>query len=246
MTKSYTQAQLIAQTIIQSILEKKYTPGSYLPAERDFAKNLGVNRGTLREALRILESMKIIAIKRGKGIEVMDYKSQGTIDLLPHFLKLGCPGMDFKVVVTELLTMRRTIVQEIIRLAACHGDPAKMGTLRKEVEAISRHMTEPMSFAKMDLIFLQKLTQFSGILPVIWLYNTLMNIPEEIITLFADLVPAPANYCEVCMEILQSIERRNYQEAQRVYREYSETHDHQMLSLLTSFGTPAGDEFLKG
>lgn len=41
--------------------------GDKIPSERDFAKMLGVSRGTLRDALRILESQKVIVTKMGDG-----------------------------------------------------------------------------------------------------------------------------------------------------------------------------------
>ena len=47
------------------ILEDGMGPGAKLPAERALAARLGVNRHTLREALRTLEISGIIQLKRG-------------------------------------------------------------------------------------------------------------------------------------------------------------------------------------
>jgi len=57
--------------VIELIKEKirggELEPGERLPAEVNFAKELGVSRNTLREALRILEEESIVVRKHGIG-----------------------------------------------------------------------------------------------------------------------------------------------------------------------------------
>ena len=62
---------LIEQTV-ENLLEminvqKKLVRGDKLPNENDLAAQLMVSRGTLREAVRILETQDILKIERGKG-----------------------------------------------------------------------------------------------------------------------------------------------------------------------------------
>jgi len=51
----------------QMISSNTWSPGGRLPPERELAKTLGVGRATLREALRILETRGVLAIKTGSG-----------------------------------------------------------------------------------------------------------------------------------------------------------------------------------
>jgi GntR family transcriptional repressor for pyruvate dehydrogenase complex len=65
-------SDLIVEQIDEMIASKKLQPGQILSSERELVKELQVSRASLREALRILESMGVIEIKPGRGIFVAD------------------------------------------------------------------------------------------------------------------------------------------------------------------------------
>jgi DNA-binding FadR family transcriptional regulator len=56
---------LLAQRIVSEITDRGLAPGTMLPSEQEMLTEYGVARGTLREALRYLESQGILAIKPG-------------------------------------------------------------------------------------------------------------------------------------------------------------------------------------
>ena len=61
-------ADSIAQTILKMIeVENRFSIGDKLPNENELAKELGVSRSTLREAIKILTTNGVLEIKRGKG-----------------------------------------------------------------------------------------------------------------------------------------------------------------------------------
>lgn len=55
----------VADAIIERIVNRTLPPGALLPPETTLAGQFGVNRGTLREALRELESNGLVARQRG-------------------------------------------------------------------------------------------------------------------------------------------------------------------------------------
>ncbi len=57
--------QDVVEQIQDAILSKKLAPGTRLPAERDLKEMFNTSRGTLREALRVLEQKGLIEIKLG-------------------------------------------------------------------------------------------------------------------------------------------------------------------------------------
>ena len=65
-------SDLIVEQIDEMIVSKKLNPGQILSSERELVNELQVSRASLREALRILESMGVIEIKPGRGIFVAD------------------------------------------------------------------------------------------------------------------------------------------------------------------------------
>jgi len=60
-------AVLAAQRIIRDVVRRGLKPGDFLPPERTMLDIYEVGRGTLREALRLLEFQGVIAIKPGPG-----------------------------------------------------------------------------------------------------------------------------------------------------------------------------------
>lgn len=61
-------SEMIADDILYMInVEKRFSDTMKLPNENDFAKELNVNRATLREAIRILATSGVLEIKRGVG-----------------------------------------------------------------------------------------------------------------------------------------------------------------------------------
>ena len=68
MADSKLLADSIAQTILKMIeVENRFSIGDKLPNENELAKELGVSRSTLREAVKILTTNGVLEIKRGKG-----------------------------------------------------------------------------------------------------------------------------------------------------------------------------------
>lgn len=74
--------QYAEERLVLSILNGKYAPGSHLPAERELAKELGVTRQTLREALQRLAKDKWVTVQHGKPTTVNHYKQDGGLGVL--------------------------------------------------------------------------------------------------------------------------------------------------------------------
>src|SRR3954465_6709508 len=55
----------LADSITETILRDGLQPGSRLPPEREMGEQFGVGRGTLREALRVLEAEGLITVRSG-------------------------------------------------------------------------------------------------------------------------------------------------------------------------------------
>jgi DNA-binding FadR family transcriptional regulator len=62
----------IADQLRRAVAGGEFARGSRLPAERDLARQLGVSRPSLREALIALEIEGVIEVRTGSGIYVLD------------------------------------------------------------------------------------------------------------------------------------------------------------------------------
>ena len=65
----------IVETFKQAIIHGDLQPGQRLPSEAELSQQLGVGRGTVREAMKMLEALGVVNIKRGDGTYITDKPS---------------------------------------------------------------------------------------------------------------------------------------------------------------------------
>src|SRR5947208_9814044 len=73
----------IADQIAALIQKGEYGKGERLPPERDLAKQLGVSRPSVREALIALEVEGYVEVRVGSGVYVLGRHSRGSSAALP-------------------------------------------------------------------------------------------------------------------------------------------------------------------
>ena len=67
-----TRVDLAVEQIIQVILDRDMKAGDKLPNEYDLARELGVGRSTLREAIKRLVARNILTARQGAGTFVSE------------------------------------------------------------------------------------------------------------------------------------------------------------------------------
>jgi fatty acid metabolism transcriptional regulator FadR len=127
------ERQRVADEIVEQlrslILTGQYRPGSKLPAERELARTLGVNRASLREALKKLEHLGLVRIRQGDGTRVENFMETAGLELVTHLLPLAQRG--YPEIIRDALEMRRLVAREIARLAAVRRDADDLVRLRE-------------------------------------------------------------------------------------------------------------------
>ena len=79
----------VADQIRDAILAGEYQPGDLLPSERELSQQFDANRTTIREGLAQLEHQGLIERRQGARGRVLDYRSTGSIELLPDLVRLS-------------------------------------------------------------------------------------------------------------------------------------------------------------
>ena len=122
------------------ILEGELAPGDRLPSERVMMETFGVSRPTVREALRVAESMGLVAVRHGDpgGPRVLGMPSVGVSRVLDSLLSAE------RTSVAELLEARMVLEGTAARLAAA-GRPRNWARWSKLTGKWSRHRLSPNS-----------------------------------------------------------------------------------------------------
>lgn len=78
--------RIIQDQIKLYITENKLESGDLLPPEGQLANDLGVSRGSVREAIKALESLGIVEVRHGDGVRVRAFNFDSIFDLLSYGL----------------------------------------------------------------------------------------------------------------------------------------------------------------
>ena len=72
----------IINRIKEALINKELKPGDYLPTEAELMKNLGVSKTSLREAIKMLQALGVVDVKRGHGTKIREHPADSMIDPL--------------------------------------------------------------------------------------------------------------------------------------------------------------------
>jgi GntR family transcriptional repressor for pyruvate dehydrogenase complex len=111
-------------------------PGDKLPSERKLCENFGASRNSVREALKILSSRRLIQIQVGRGSFITDFAAPGNEPVQLLWEKNNDVPLD------KLLEFRLAIEPEIAALAARRIDEKRLRELEKTLENLRESIKE--------------------------------------------------------------------------------------------------------
>lgn len=114
----------IADQIAALIRRGEFKPGSRLPPERDLAKQLGVSRPSVREALIALEVEGFVEVRIGSGVYVTSAQSRRSGG------RAGKPSLPPDSGPFELIDARRLVESECAAQAARHASAAQVRQMK--------------------------------------------------------------------------------------------------------------------
>ena len=140
---------LVARALAERIAHLE--PGMMLSSEREMIAELGVGRGTLREALRLLELQGLIRVKPGPGggpvVQQLDHRPLA--DNLALFLQ------NSNVTFGEILHARELIEAELASLAARNATQDEIAAIKTSISAMEEHIDDETYFLEENRRFHQ-------------------------------------------------------------------------------------------
>jgi DNA-binding FadR family transcriptional regulator len=149
----------IAAQLRNDILGGTYKAGERLPAERDLASRLGVNRGSVREALKKLEQMGLVMIRRGDGATVR-HLHEASIEIVRHLLIVN--GVVNRRLLEQVLDAHEMLVAGAAHLAVERGSAEDHRRARELLQQLTRPgISDGERVALFDAL-VELMTQASG------------------------------------------------------------------------------------
>ncbi len=118
----------------RDIVSGALQPGTRIVAD-DAAAQLGVSRTVVREAVRVLESMGLLTVRRRVGITVLPPEDWNPFDA--NIIRWRLAGPDRLAHLQSLSELRSAIEPLAARLAAVHATPQQCGALTAAVIGMS-------------------------------------------------------------------------------------------------------------
>lgn len=146
----------VQEAIRTYIVEHSLRPGEALPPETDLARQLGVSRNSVREAVKALESLGILEARRGSGLYVAEFSFDPLLDNLTYGLRF-----DFDQL-AELLEVRRVLETGLVSKATQAMSPASLEALGQTVEQMRQRAEANESITEEDRRFHQNLFEPLG------------------------------------------------------------------------------------
>ena len=102
----------IIELVKEKIVNGELSPGDKLPSEQEMVDQLGVSRTSIREAIKILEAIGVIKIRRGNGMYLTSSTSTSNLDPLIFNLILHSNEVD------KLIEFRQYFEHMVVDLAS--------------------------------------------------------------------------------------------------------------------------------
>src|SRR5690606_4300426 len=131
--------QSIFEVLRQRIRKGDWLPGTRLPSITKLAQEMEVSTGSVREALRSLQSIGMVRIEHGRGVFVTD--SALASNLSRHFQDMNI-GL-----VIALAEARRILEPELAALAAERGTDSELELIEYLAKQMEHKAREKQDFA---------------------------------------------------------------------------------------------------
>ena len=157
-------AGTVVRLVRKAIVNREYSWNDQLPAERQLAGQLGVSRGTVREALRRLEEMGLVTRKPGNGTFVRYRAPLDSIDIAEMTSPL------------ELIDVRLAVEPMITRHALTNASARDLERLGKTLHNLEQCNSDAAEFSRRDEEFHLELAECTRNPLMIMIYRQINDV----------------------------------------------------------------------
>lgn len=179
--------EIVVKRLVTDIFNNKLQAGEKLPTERRLSVLMGVDRTSLRVALKQLESMQLLDIRQGDGIYVRDYKKFAGIDFLRMMLSLEETDIDTFVgeyLIEEIWNFWMEFMPLMIRMAMARATPMAMKRFVDVFDAELENLDNREKIVELEVLSQEMIAENAGNLLVLLLSNSTRQMRLQIVRRF--------------------------------------------------------------
>jgi GntR family transcriptional repressor for pyruvate dehydrogenase complex len=155
MSNTLPLTDRVAVALLEKIDGGAFRPGGKLPSENSLAKQFGVSRTVLREAISRLKHEGVVEGRQGSGVYLTEQAG-----VKPLRIEIAC--VESLESVLQIIELRRAIEAEAAAQAAVRRSEAQW----KEIESALKHIDEEVASGQdgvaADLAFHRSIAQAAG------------------------------------------------------------------------------------
>ena len=207
-------AEEVADRIRVLILDGTFPAGQPLPGERQLAGRFGVSRGSIRDALRVLETIGLLVTRHGQGTFPQELDVDRLVAPLASILSYRHDLED------ELLDVRRMFEPAVARVAAARVTEEDLAALQRILDAQRRKLKTRQSAIVEDTAFHEVLARATRNRVVVSIMATLNDLLVESRKLALKQEGRPGRSMHGHEAVVAALRERNAEAAASAMREH--------------------------
>jgi GntR family transcriptional repressor for pyruvate dehydrogenase complex len=209
--KKVSTASKVFDSLYEMIVSGQFKRGQKLPAQEELARQFGVSRNTLREAMNKLYAMGLLSSHQGIGTVVESPNPGGYLSALSGQFLLDTLS------VREFIEARICIELTAVRLAVRRADRQDIKHLLKIIDRqkLAFENNDAEEFTRQDAAFHMGLTQLSGNRVLMKFLQTIQDMLYRFIGEVVQLPGAISDAMRFHRQVTEAIAARDVELAER-------------------------------
>ena len=220
--KSQRSSELLADELCRIIIQGKIKPGESLPSERDLALKFQVTRNTVREALRSLEKLRLLSIRQGARITVLDYLTSAGFDFVSELF--ASSDKNPEGLMKDIGEVWYVIGLAMMFFAIDNMEerflPEIIDAVHDFLEEAEKKEPELLRLQNLDFEIQNRLTRATENLVMILLHNSIRHIYGQITGLFEPVMADTRFMADNYRFLLESLKTGDKKGAKAAFENY--------------------------
>lgn len=151
-TQRASLQETVQERVKQFIIENDHRSGDPLPPEAELARRLGISRPSLREAMRVLQTIGVVESRHGSGTYVGRFRMETLVDGISFSIQASSEANALHAL-SEILEVRELLEGHLVRQCASSITPEQVEQLEDVINRMQAKADAGEIFTQEDMEF---------------------------------------------------------------------------------------------